>query len=72
MIYLDSAATTKVLPCAAKAAYEAMTETYSNPSSLHSFGYEAEKIKAAAEKTATALELMIEGDIDAAMRKVNS
>ena len=33
---------------------------------------EAEKIKAAAEKTATALELMVEGDIDAAMSKVNS
>lgn len=33
---------------------------------------EAEKIKAAAEKTATALEFMIEGDIDAAMSKVNS
>jgi cysteine desulfurase len=45
MIYLDSAATTKVLPEAAKAAYRAMTETFSNPSSLHSFGYEAEKIR---------------------------
>ena len=33
---------------------------------------EAEKIKAAAEKTATALEIMIDGDIDAAMSKVNS
>lgn len=33
---------------------------------------EAEKIKAAAEKTATALEFMVEGDIDGAMSKVNS
>lgn len=33
---------------------------------------EAEKIKAAAEKTATALEFMVEGDIDTAMSKVNS
>ncbi len=33
---------------------------------------EAEKIKAAAEKAATALELMVEGDIDGAMSKVNS
>ena len=33
---------------------------------------EAEKIKAAAEKTATALELMVEGDIDGALSKVNS
>lgn len=33
---------------------------------------EAEKIKAAAEKTATALELMVEGDIDGAMSRVNS
>ncbi len=33
---------------------------------------EAEKIKAAAEKAATALEFMVEGNIDAAMSKVNS
>ena len=33
---------------------------------------EAEKIKAAAEKAATALEFMVEGDIDGAMSKVNS
>ena len=45
MIYLDSASTTKVLPEAANAAFRAMTEVFSNPSSLHSFGYEAEKIR---------------------------
>ena len=33
---------------------------------------DAEKIKAAAEKAATALEFMVEGDIDSAMSKVNS
>lgn len=33
---------------------------------------DAEKIKAAAEKAATALEFMVEGNIDAAMSKVNS
>ena len=33
---------------------------------------EAEKIKAAAEKAATALELMVDGDIDGAMSRVNS
>lgn len=54
MIYLDSAATTRVLPCAAKAACEAMTETFANPSSLHSFGYEAEKILTDARKTVAA------------------
>lgn len=33
---------------------------------------EAEKIKAAAEKAATAIELMVDGDIDGAMSRVNS
>ena len=33
---------------------------------------DAEKIKSAAEKAATALEYMVEGDIDGAMSKVNS
>lgn len=43
MIYLDSAATTKVLPQAAEAAVRAMCETYGNPSSLHKEGYLASK-----------------------------
>lgn len=50
MIYLDSASTTAVLPCAAEAAMKAMTELYGNPSSLHSFGFEAEKIRENARK----------------------
>lgn len=43
MIYLDNAATTKVLPQAAEAAVKAMCENYGNPSSLHKLGYAASK-----------------------------
>ncbi len=43
MIYLDSAATTKVLPEAANAAVKAMCDFYGNPSSLHKEGYLASK-----------------------------
>ena len=51
MIYLDSAATTAVLPSAARAALDAMTNMFANPSSLHSFGYETEKIREKARDT---------------------
>lgn len=44
MIYLDNASTTKVLPEAAEAAYNAMCENFGNPSSLHGLGISAEKI----------------------------
>lgn len=44
MIYLDNAATTKVMPQAAQAAVYAMTEVFGNPSSLHKMGIEAEKL----------------------------
>lgn len=44
MIYFDNAATTAVCKEAADAAYKVMTETYGNPSSLHSAGLAAEKI----------------------------
>ena len=40
-IYLDNAATTRVLPEAATAALRAMTEVYGNPSSRHCLGKEA-------------------------------
>lgn len=40
-IYLDNAATTRVLPEAAQAALQAMTEDYGNPSSLHHLGVRA-------------------------------
>lgn len=43
-IYLDNAATTRVCPEAAKAAMDAMTENYGNPSSLHSNGVRAKQI----------------------------
>lgn len=39
--YLDNSATTRVLPQAAKRAWEMMTEEYGNPSSLHSRGFRA-------------------------------
>lgn len=42
-IYLDNAATTRVLPEAAEVMMKVMTEDYGNPSSLHTKGYEAEK-----------------------------
>ena len=40
-IYLDNAATTPVCPEAARAAYEAMTEGYGNPSSGYAIGQAA-------------------------------
>lgn len=41
--YLDNSATTKVSENAAKKALELMCSNFGNPSSLHSFGFEAEK-----------------------------
>ncbi len=41
--YLDNSATTCVSENAAKKAMELMRENFGNPSSLHSFGFEAEK-----------------------------
>lgn len=41
--YLDNSATTKVSEASAKKAYQIMTQTYGNPSSLHSKGIEAER-----------------------------
>ena len=40
-IYLDNAATTRVCPEAADAAYKVMTEVYGNPGSTHKLGREA-------------------------------
>ncbi len=51
MIYFDNAATTKVSESSAKKAFEVMTEYYGNPSSVHDFGYEAEKLLKASRKT---------------------
>ncbi len=42
--YLDNSATTRVCEAAARAAYEAMTSVYGNPSSTHTKGREAKKL----------------------------
>ena len=42
--YLDNSATTKVCPEAARAAMQAMTEIYGNPSSTHTLGRQAKKL----------------------------
>lgn len=42
-IYFDNAATTRVRPEVARLALKLMEEDYANPSSMHSFGLEAEK-----------------------------
>lgn len=44
MIYMDNAATTRVLPQAADVASRCMTDDYGNPESLHGFGLEAEHL----------------------------
>jgi len=43
-IYLDNAATTRVLPEVTEAVVEALEKNYANPSSLHRFGLKSEKI----------------------------
>ncbi len=43
-IYLDNAATTRVCPEAASAAMSVMTESYGNPSAVHSFGVKARTV----------------------------
>lgn len=44
MIYLDNAATTKVMPVAAEGVITGMTECFGNPSSLHKLGVDAERL----------------------------
>ncbi len=51
MIYFDNASTTRTSEGAAKCALKMMTELYSNPSSLHSFGFDAEKVISEARET---------------------
>ena len=56
MIYLDNAATTRVLPQAAQAAVEVMTEGYGNPSSRYPLGAAAaRRLKEDRDKVAQAL-----------------
>ena len=52
--YLDNAATTKPSDAAVKAAVDAMTVCFGNPSSLHNVGVEAEKLITAARKSIAA------------------
>ncbi|MCD7822792.1 MAG: cysteine desulfurase [Oscillospiraceae bacterium] len=49
-IYLDNAATTKVMTEVSEAAAYAMTEVYGNPSSLHHMGIDAERLIAYSKK----------------------
>lgn len=49
--YFDNAATTKVLPEAANAALNCMTQNFANPSSLHKLGLSAEEIISSAKQT---------------------
>ncbi|MGT2947895.1 cysteine desulfurase family protein [Streptococcus devriesei] len=44
MIYFDNAATTPLTPSAAQAMTEVMTDTFGNPSSIHSYGRAASKL----------------------------
>lgn len=49
-VYLDNSATTRVCTAAAEKAYHMMTETYGNPSSLHTLGFQAEQELTAARR----------------------
>ena len=53
-IYVDNAATTKMSPTAVKALEDCLTETYGNPSSLHSVGQQAAEALQAARETVAA------------------
>lgn len=60
-VYLDNAATTRVLPEVVEAMREAMLDQYGNPSSLHRLGLEAEKLTATARgRLATVLDCVPE------------
>lgn len=50
MIYLDNAATTKVMSAAAEGVIFGMTECFGNPSSLHRLGVEAERLVAFSQR----------------------
>ncbi len=53
--YLDNAATTKPSDAAVKAATDAMTMYFGNPSSLHNIGVDAEKLMTSARKSIAAV-----------------
>ena len=54
MIYLDSAATSRPSESCIRAAEKAMRESFGNPSSLHSFGLQAQLVTEQARKQAAA------------------
>lgn len=54
-IYLDNSATTAVCKAAADKAYEVMTSTFGNPSSLHTLGIRAEQEITAARRAVASL-----------------
>ena len=54
-IYLDNSATTAVCEAAAKKAYDIMTTTFGNPSSLHTLGIRAEQEMTAARRAVASL-----------------
>ena len=53
--YLDNSATTKVCRAAAEKAYAVMTETFGNPSSLHTLGIRAEQEMTIARRAVASL-----------------
>ncbi|MBR5540530.1 MAG: cysteine desulfurase [Clostridia bacterium] len=53
--YLDNSATTKVCRAAAEKAYTVMTETFGNPSSLHTLGIRAEQELTVARRAVASL-----------------
>lgn len=54
LIYLDNAATTRVCSAAAQAAQAAMLESWGNPSSVHHFGLQAQRLVDEARRTISA------------------
>jgi len=63
MIYLDNSATTRVSAKASGKALEVMRESFGNPSSLHSLGFEAEQIVKNAKKNLASALGCREGEI---------
>lgn len=61
--YLDNAATTRVCEAACEAACSAMRTVYGNPSSLHTMGFEAEKLVTAARKQLAAALFCTPGEL---------
>ena len=55
IIYMDNAATTRPCAEAVAAMYEALRESFGNPSSLHGIGYAAEKVLEAARSSVSEL-----------------